>query len=119
MALSDAELEQLRKVLYTHLLVLDTLLSSPDRWVLDLHIPIAGQLRVLLCDADMPVLLIYARERGIPLRVWGEDARARRPQVFFTSTSRSNINPLDPSPRPIRFRAPSHTTTRPSVQRVR
>lgn len=52
------------RVLYTHLLVLDTLLSSPDRWVLDLHIPIAGQLRVLLCDAEMPVLLIYARERG-------------------------------------------------------
>lgn len=67
MPLSDAELEQLRKVLYTHLMVLDTLLSSPDRWVLDLHIPVAGQLRVLLCDSEMPVLLTYAKERGIPL----------------------------------------------------
>jgi len=71
MPLSEDELEQLRKVLYTHLLVLDTLLSSPDRWVLDLHIPIAGQLRVLLCDSKSPVLLTCAKERGIPLRVWG------------------------------------------------
>ena len=39
--------------------------------------------------------------------------------VLRISTKRSNANPLDPSPRPIRLRAPSHTTTRPSVQRVR
>jgi hypothetical protein len=71
MELSAGEIDELRKGLYRHLIVLDAMLASPERWELDLHVPIAVQLRVLACDADLPMLQTYARARGKPLRVWG------------------------------------------------
>jgi hypothetical protein len=69
--LTESQLAELGKALHRHLIVLDAMLRSDDRWVLDLHIPIATQLRVLLCDADFPMLLTYAKDRDITLRVWG------------------------------------------------
>lgn len=69
--MTDEQLEELRKALYRHLIVLDAMLAADEKWALDLHIPIAVQLRVLLCDKNFPMLLRYAAARGMPLRVWG------------------------------------------------
>ena len=71
MGLSEDQLSELRRVLHRHLIVLDAMLAAPEREVLDLHIPIAAQLRVLLCDSELPVLLTYARAKDIELHVWG------------------------------------------------
>jgi hypothetical protein len=46
-------------------------LNDPERDSSDLHHLIAVQLRVLLCDKDLPVLLTYAKDNNIDLRVWG------------------------------------------------
>jgi hypothetical protein len=47
------------------------MLRHNEHWALDFHIPIATQLRVLLCDADLPMLLTYARAEALDLHVWG------------------------------------------------
>jgi hypothetical protein len=46
------------------------MLHHPDRDALDLHLPIAGILRVLLCDAEVPILLRFAKAQGKVLRIW-------------------------------------------------
>ena len=54
------------------------LLDHPQREELDLHLLIAGILRVMLCDSDLPILIAFAREQKIPLRVWAARP-ARKP----------------------------------------
>ena len=82
MSLTDDQLLELQKALHRHLIVLDAMLTVDEKWALDLHIPIAVQLRVLLCDRRFPMLLRYAAARQIRLRVWGP-----RPPGSGTETS--------------------------------
>jgi hypothetical protein len=57
-------------------------LNDPDCDRLHLYLPIAGQLRVLLLDANLPILLVYAQDRGIPLRICSLRGRCMaRPRV--------------------------------------
>ncbi|GGB81762.1 hypothetical protein [Dyadobacter sediminis] len=62
---------RLREVLYRHQNQLGKFLSDPERDEYDLHYTIAGLLRVLLCDGEVPILLYYAKEHNIELKVWG------------------------------------------------
>ncbi len=54
------------------------LMDHPQREELDLYLPIAGVLRVMLCDAERPILLAFAEDQKVPLRVWGPRP-ARKP----------------------------------------
>jgi hypothetical protein len=69
--LSEAQALELSKVVHRHAIQLEKLLDAEEFWTHDLHVPVATQLRVLLCDKDLPGLLILAKHRGISLRVWG------------------------------------------------
>jgi hypothetical protein len=71
MALTTEQFHRLEKSLLRHRAQLDTLLNHPERDVRDLHLPIAGQLRVLLTDKSVPILLEYAQDKGVDLRIWG------------------------------------------------
>ena len=59
------------RVLHRHALQLERTLEADDFWTHDFHVPVATQLRVLLCDRKLPVLLAFARFKGLPLRIWG------------------------------------------------
>ena len=69
-SLTEAELTALGQAVVRNMNWLSGHLDHPQRNELDLHLPIAGILRVMLCDADTPILLIFAREQEVPLRVW-------------------------------------------------
>jgi hypothetical protein len=71
MALNDGQLAQLAHAVHRHAVQLELLLGADDFWTHDLHVPVATQLRVLLCDRDLPILLTFAGEKHIPLRIWG------------------------------------------------
>jgi hypothetical protein len=51
------------------------------------HVPLATQLRALLCDAEFPLLLKYAEHRGISLRVWGARPAGYTPPIGKSVTS--------------------------------
>lgn len=63
--------EQLRKVLAMHRAHLLDALQHPDRLTSGIHGQVAVQLRVLLCDADCPILLRYADDKMVNLYVYG------------------------------------------------
>lgn len=62
---------RVQEVLKRHQIQLEGFLNDPERDAKDLHYIIAGQLRVLLCDSDVPILIHYAKEHNIELKVWG------------------------------------------------
>ncbi len=68
--MTEDELDELRAALVRHRRWLMKCLGDPERETTDLHLQIAGQLRVLLCDADLPILLRYAECQDIKLCVW-------------------------------------------------
>lgn len=63
--------KRLQEVLNRQQIQLEGFLNDPNRDSKDLHYIIAGQLRILLCDSDVPVLIHYAKEHNIELKVWG------------------------------------------------
>lgn len=63
--------KRVREVLNRHQVQLEGFLVDPKRDEKDLHYIIAGQLRVLLCDSDVPILLHYAKAHNFDLKVWG------------------------------------------------
>ena len=65
------QFERLERALKIHHHQLATALFDPRRDELDLHVAMAGNLRALLCDADLPILLEYARSKNRPLPIWG------------------------------------------------
>jgi hypothetical protein len=71
MTLSAEEERELERELHRHAIRLEQLLESPEYWTADLHVPLAVQLRVLLCDRELPVLLTTARHKNLSLRIWG------------------------------------------------
>lgn len=71
MKFNDDQMAQLARTLHGHALVLERLLGADDYWVHDLHVTVATQLRVLLCDRDLPTLLAFAHQKGVRLRIWG------------------------------------------------
>ena len=71
MTLSKEEEKELARALQRHAVQLEMLLESPDYWTADLHVPLAVQLRVLLCDKELPVLLAFAQHKNVNLRIWG------------------------------------------------
>lgn len=86
--ISAAHLARLDGALRRHLMLLRKLLLDEERDAADLHLQVAGQLRVLLCDADVPILLAYAAAKGLSLRIWGPNPPgfdARR--VLFQMTA--------------------------------
>lgn len=89
MSLSEGEATELARELARNALLLEALLGSDDFWVADLHVPLATHLRVLLCDRGLPVLLVFADFKGIPLRIWGpRPARtAHNPVMLFSWTA--------------------------------
>jgi hypothetical protein len=64
------ELEQLEAALRQHMELLEDALGRDDFLESPRYLSVAAQLRVLLCDADIPILLRYATEKGKPLFVW-------------------------------------------------
>lgn len=64
-------LGEIERALRRHQVMLEKLLGDPERDAHDHHIEIAGHLRLLLCDSDLPVLLAYAETRQMRLYVWG------------------------------------------------
>lgn len=47
------------------------LLDHPDRDPNNFHLALAGVVRSMLCDAQWPTLLAFARALSVDLRVWG------------------------------------------------
>ena len=70
-ALPPEHIARLEQSLRRHLVQLRKALADAERDAVDLHLPIAGQLRALLCDRDVPILLMYAAHKGVDLRIWG------------------------------------------------
>lgn len=68
---SPEEKNALREALEGHSKLLKENLKRPDLFESPNHWPLATQLRVLLCDADTPILLSYAKATGRQLRIWG------------------------------------------------
>lgn len=64
------EIAELERALRVHHSLLTDSLDRDDINESIHYLPIAGQLRVLLCDADVPILLKYANAKGIVLKVW-------------------------------------------------
>ncbi len=67
--MDDTQLEELEGSLRHHLKLLRILMNDPDRHEGRNYLPIAGQLRVLLCDSNLPILLFYADEHSVPLPI--------------------------------------------------
>ena len=65
------EIAELEKVLQRHQGFLYDQLQKEDLIETDYYFQIAGWLRVLLCDKDIPILLKYADVRQVELYVWG------------------------------------------------
>lgn len=84
MTLSDSQLAELATVLHRHALQLEHWLDAEDFYAHDYHVPVATQLRTLLCDRTLPVLLTFAEARGIALRIWGPRPAGSRvnPQIL-------------------------------------
>jgi hypothetical protein len=68
---SPEHVARLEEVLRRQLLHLRKALGDSERDTADLHLPLAGHLRALLCDSKVPILLVYAQYKAIDLRVWG------------------------------------------------
>jgi hypothetical protein len=69
--MNTQQLAELERALNIHLELLTDYLVREDVVESSCYLPIAGQLRVLLCDAQVPILLTYAGAKGFPLYVWG------------------------------------------------
>jgi hypothetical protein len=84
--MTEAELTALGQTVVRNANWLALLLDHPQREELDLHLPIAGVLRVMLCDADRPTLIAFAEAQKIPLRVWGPRPARKpmHPSLLFT-----------------------------------
>lgn len=67
--MSQDKLKELEKSLKLHAVLLERFLNDPKKDKLNLYLPLAGQLRVLLCDKDLPILITYAEAFGIPLSI--------------------------------------------------
>lgn len=59
------------KALRRNYLWLGALLHSPDYVNADLHLLVAGRLRILLADENEELVIRYAEQLGIDLQVWG------------------------------------------------
>ena len=62
---------RLERALRAHLHQLKQSLADAERDTADLHLLMAGHLRALLCDAQVPILLAYAEHKGVALPIWG------------------------------------------------
>ena len=67
---SSDQLSGLRRALARHLPLLRQATTHPNRFGTDLHNLVAGQLRALLCDQEIPILVEYAGALEIPLYIW-------------------------------------------------
>src|ERR1044072_4214409 len=70
MIMNTHEIADLERALKVHQALLEDYLNRDDINESIHYLPIAGQLRVLLCDADTPILLSYAKTKGVDLKVW-------------------------------------------------
>lgn len=70
MILNPHEIAELERALKVHQALFEGYLNRDDINESLHYLPIAGQLRVLLCDADTPILLSYAKTKGVHLKVW-------------------------------------------------
>src|SRR2546423_11355469 len=70
MGMRTDEITELERALKVHQSLLTEYLNRDDINESIHYLPIAGQLRVLLCDAQVPILLRYSKEKGIELGVW-------------------------------------------------
>jgi len=71
MTLAPKDLQRLERSLRRHRVELLERLQHPDPESTDRYVPIAGQLRVLLCDAELPILITVAEQKNVALRIWG------------------------------------------------
>ena len=69
--LTESDVARLEDSLRRHLVQLRKALTDPERDKADLQFSVAGQLRALLLDRELPILLTYAAHKNIELRVWG------------------------------------------------
>lgn len=67
----EQEILEVEKKLLLHSKWLHKYLTDVNRVDDCLYIPLAGILRVLLCDSKFPILLKYSQELGIPLQIIG------------------------------------------------
>jgi len=65
----NIDLERLEGSLRLHLCWLHRLMKDTNRFNAKNYLPVAGQLRVLFCDSDVPILLYYTKQKGVPLRI--------------------------------------------------
>jgi hypothetical protein len=80
MGLSADQMPNVERSLRHHRALLAKLLKDPDRDAHDHHLAIAVHLRVLLCDTTyIPILIDYAKAKGILLRVWGPNPAGAKP----------------------------------------
>lgn len=68
---SAAQAAEVERALAGHVIQLERTLEDEAFWTHDLHVPVATQLRTLLCDRRFPILLEMAKYRGLSLRIWG------------------------------------------------
>jgi hypothetical protein len=70
-SLAPDQIPRLERALRMHAHQLKSALTDPARDIAELHLAMAGHLRALLCDAELPVLLVFAEYKRTPLWVWG------------------------------------------------
>jgi len=68
--LNEEEIKELETSLKRHSILLTKFLHDPKKIEHELYLPIAGQLRVLLCDRNLPILIKYAEIKRIPLPIF-------------------------------------------------
>ena len=67
--MSEEEIKELKSVLKKHASWIAKLTLNENSGLDDDYILLAGILRVLLCDAKVPILISYAKEKNTPLRI--------------------------------------------------
>ena len=62
--MNEEEKNKVKNALKHHASILELFINDNDWQIKSYYLPLAGQLRVLLCDSSLPILITYANEVG-------------------------------------------------------
>lgn len=92
---------ELEPVLREHLSLLEYSLQHPSLYHSPQYKVVAGQLRVLLCDAVCPLLLRFAEYRNIPLYVWAPPSILKELEKGLTLSLNYDVAKWTPNDMPM------------------
>ena len=93
------KISELRKVLKKHHTLLSSYLENKNILETEFYLPIAAQLRVLLCDNETPILLTYANLTNQILHIYGPRKLPRfllKNLLYHTNYKIANSVPFGP-----------------------